>query len=169
MLYKYLIISTLINIVRTSIQRHRHSCPNLEKRFKRYKYDWNPDLQVFTLKLDHSKCRTGPMRSGHSRWATRKRSTKTTRRSGPSGISSTRSRKTKEGADDDPPSTPPPCCDGIRPPFVSGLGAAAFAHVTGFDKAPRVTTLEGFGWMRVSEVPGRIGLWAMWCGTTESA
>jgi hypothetical protein len=76
---------------------------------------------------------------------------------------------TKQGADDDPPSTPPPGCDGIRPPFVSGLGAAAFAHVTGFGKAPRVTTLEGFAWARVAAVPGLVGLWVMRRGTTESA
>jgi hypothetical protein len=76
---------------------------------------------------------------------------------------------TKEGADDDPFSTPPPGCDGIRPPFVSGLGVAAFAHVTGFGKAARVTTQEGFGWVRVAEVPRLVGLWVIRSGTTESA
>lgn len=87
----------------------------------------------------------------------------------PSGISSTRSRMTKQGADDDPFSTPPPGCDGIRPPFVSGLGVAVFAHVTGFGKAARVTTEEGSGWVRVAEVPRLVGLWVMRRGTTESA
>ena len=76
---------------------------------------------------------------------------------------------TKEGADDDPPSTPRPAVTESARHLSLVLGAAAFAHVTGFDKAPRVTTLEGVGWVRVAEVPGLVRLWVMRRGTTESA